>query len=185
MNCKECGNKINSNDKICSNCGCPVENNINTIICEECKKEIDITNKECPNCGCPINNQNSNIKINNKKGNLNKYIVLIKNNKIPFIIAFSILIVVIIIILICSKETTLYRFSNDYSSYESITLKNFGKCYYYYSHNDESKTDNICSYKKIDTSYVITISDKTLYCNKKNNTYKCEFDGITITYKID
>ena len=55
IKCPDCGKEFSSFAKACPQCGCPVEDNINsnTIKCSECGAEIDLTAKACPNCGCP------------------------------------------------------------------------------------------------------------------------------------
>lgn len=159
------------------------------IKCNECGKEISDKAKTCPNCGCPVNKNQS--KASAKKNNYFKLYINSLKNKNKKTIIFTSLTILIIIILSCIvffKETTLYRFSNDYEIYENITLKSFGKCHYFYSNFGDksgSKIDYNCSYKKNGTSYTITISGKVLYCNKQDEKYNCNYNNKTIIFKVD
>ena len=92
------------------------------IKCSECGKEISDKAKTCPNCGCPVNKNQS--KARAKKNNYFKLYINSLKNKNKKTIIFTSLTILIIIILSCIvffKETTLYRFSNDYEIYENIT----------------------------------------------------------------
>jgi len=161
------------------------------IKCAECGKEISDKATNCMNCGCPTDKKKNMLKSTTKKTNYFKlYINSLKNKNKKSIIFTSLAILIIIVFSynIFFRETTLYRFSNDYEVYESITLKSFGKCYYYYSNFEDEykdKIDNICSYKKNGTSYTITISGKVLYCNKQDEKYNCNYNNKTITFKVD
>ena len=54
MFCNECNEKIDKNDTICKNCGCPIEKK---NICEECGNVLSKDDNVCNECGCPVKNE--------------------------------------------------------------------------------------------------------------------------------
>lgn len=50
IKCKECGETISSNAKVCPNCGFKNE----TEICPECGNPVESTDINCPECGYPL-----------------------------------------------------------------------------------------------------------------------------------
>ena len=62
--CPDCGNEVEENADICSNCGCPIQFikndpiNVSTqeemFVCPECGAAVSSTSDCCLTCGCPI-----------------------------------------------------------------------------------------------------------------------------------
>lgn len=70
-NCKFCGNKINENDKFCSQCGAKVEDEFidpaleessKVIICDICGEENRLDSEECEYCGAGFTGKEKVIK---------------------------------------------------------------------------------------------------------------------------
>lgn len=49
IKCNDCGNILNPGDKVCSKCGCPVENN-NKRVCATCGNELNDFEGTCSKC---------------------------------------------------------------------------------------------------------------------------------------
>lgn len=189
IKCPECKKEISDKSKTCIHCGCPVENETK-YYCEECGKKILKTDKVCSNCGCPTNLEKKQNKSNFLKEKLSKYLnnIKTKNKKTIVITCISIAIILFLIIFIFSRETIIYRMNSSSTTYESITLQSFGKCYYYYdSHYDDSKDeiDSNCSWSKKGSSYTITISGKVLYCSRNGKDFSCKYNDTTLKYTAD
>ncbi len=56
IKCKECGEEISSNAKVCPHCG--YENEIS--VCPECGKEVNENDANCPACGYPLHKKTAN-----------------------------------------------------------------------------------------------------------------------------
>ncbi len=166
------------------------------IKCSECGKKISDKAKECPNCGCPIDNRKLKMNDNNSSKNrlqnmFSKYIDSIrsKNKNTIIITCVVIVFIVLFIFLLATKDITLYKFSNNYNSYESITLERFGKCYTwsYYTSNGNI-IDNLnddCKYSKRGNTYTITLSGKEISCKRNGEKATCKSSTKTTTYDID
>lgn len=56
IKCKECGEEISSNAKVCPHCG--YKNEIS--VCPECGKEVNESDANCPACGYPLHKKTAN-----------------------------------------------------------------------------------------------------------------------------
>lgn len=56
IKCKECGEEISSNAKVCPHCGYKNE----VSVCPECGKEINEIDTNCPACGYPLRKKTAN-----------------------------------------------------------------------------------------------------------------------------
>ncbi len=56
IKCKECGEEISSNAKVCPHCG--YKNEIS--VCPECGKEVNENDANCPACGYPLHKKTAN-----------------------------------------------------------------------------------------------------------------------------
>lgn len=56
IKCKECGEEISSNAKVCPHCG--YKNEIS--VCPECGKEVNESEANCPACGYPLHKKTAN-----------------------------------------------------------------------------------------------------------------------------
>lgn len=56
IKCKECGEEISSNAKVCPHCG--YKNEIS--VCPECGKEVNESDTNCPACGYPLHKKTAN-----------------------------------------------------------------------------------------------------------------------------
>lgn len=56
IKCKECGEVISSNAKVCPHCG--YKNEIS--VCPECGKEVNESDANCPACGYPLHKKTAN-----------------------------------------------------------------------------------------------------------------------------
>ncbi len=56
IKCKECGEEISSNAKVCPHCGYKNE----VSVCPECGKEVNESDTNCPACGYPLRKKTAN-----------------------------------------------------------------------------------------------------------------------------
>lgn len=56
IKCKECGEEISSNAKVCPHCGYKNE----VSVCPECGKEVNESDTTCPACGYPLHKKTAN-----------------------------------------------------------------------------------------------------------------------------
>ena len=56
IKCKECGEEISSNAKVCPHCGYKNE----VSVCPECGKEVNESDANCPTCGYPLHKKTAN-----------------------------------------------------------------------------------------------------------------------------
>lgn len=56
IKCKECGEEISSNAKVCPHCGYKNE----VSVCPECGKEVNESDANCPACGYPLHKKTAN-----------------------------------------------------------------------------------------------------------------------------
>ena len=56
IKCKECGEEISSNARVCPHCG--YKNEIS--VCPECGKEVKESDANCPTCGYPLHKKTAN-----------------------------------------------------------------------------------------------------------------------------
>ena len=56
IKCKECGEEISSNAKVCPHCGYKNE----VSVCPECGKEVKESDANCPTCGYPLHKKTAN-----------------------------------------------------------------------------------------------------------------------------
>lgn len=162
MYCKNCGNKLNENDKFCSNCGMTIGNNFN--------------NSNIPNT-------NNNFNMYNPQQQMNHVTVPSNSGKTKFIILgiIAVIIAIIVGVIVLSNNKTDDDSNGNNSSYNDSNYEETDNDNNYNDDNYEETSNVKGSYSRDAFSghsfEYKTGYDSATFVFNKDSTFEAKYDG--------